>query len=106
MLTNSEITLFRYSPDKDMYLNIGVFKAWVHLKNRLHKSDGGEERRDCFIVRIQADESVEIKNGDRIFFGNRTGGCEGLDFKTVSRVRDNRFGSIPHWTLEAEYRYI
>ncbi len=106
MPINSEITLFRYDETEDEYLNIGVFGAWVHKKDRMHKDGGGETERDCFAVRISADKISEILIGDRIFFGASTERRANEKCKTVSWVKDNRFGTQPHWAIEAEYRYV
>lgn len=105
-MTNSEITLFRYDEAADEYLNIGTFEAWVHKKDRLHRDGDGETERDCFAVRISADKVSKILIGDRIFFGASTERVSSEKCKTVSWVKDNRFGTQPHWAIEAEYRYI
>ena len=103
MLTNSEVTLFRYSEETDKYENIGTFRAWVHRKDRLHRNSAGEVRRDSFAVRVSVQQLAEVRVGDRLCFGRVSGGCAGVEYDTVSRVRDNRFGMEPHWLMETDY---
>lgn len=105
MLTNSEVTLFRYNEKTDEYERVGTFRAWVHREDRLRKSTAGESSRNSVTARIAAGLLAEARTGDRLYLGRVDRADEGKAYETVQRVHDNRYGSEPHWTLETRYQY-
>ncbi len=106
MLTNSTVTIFRFDPIRGEYKNLGSCAAWVYKQSRTRTDSGGTYSRDIFDVRIPCRPSYAISTDDLICFEQTD--REMPDPESCCRiaaVTENRFGSFPHWHIEAENQY-
>ncbi len=106
MLENGVVSVF--TPDKtgDGFVKRGSFGAWIHRKKRLRNTGNGVRVCDKFDVRIDIDKAECIEPGDLIAFGEV--GLEEFSAakcRKIAEVCENRFGTSPHWHLEAEYEH-
>lgn len=104
MISNSCVTLFRYSPERSAYVKVGTYPAWVHRRAKLKSEGGGAMSRDAFDVRIDAAKLGEACVGDMVCFGT-VNEFDVAACRRVDAVSDNRFGSAAHWRLRAEFDY-
>lgn len=104
MISNSCVTLFRYSPSGGGYVRLGTYPAWVHRRAKLKSESGGAMSRDGFDIRIDAARLGEACVGDMVYFGTANE-FDAAVCRRVDAVSDNRFGSAAHWHLRAEFDY-
>lgn len=101
MLTNSEVTLFRYDSSADDYVKTGTFPAWVYRKRESRNTENGRQHADTFHIRIAPDSAADVRVDDLAILGGADE-CNLKECMRLSRVTVNSFGSVPHIHMEAE----
>ena len=101
MLTNSEVTLFRYDRDSDDYIKIGTFRAWTYRKRNSRSTENGRRSADTLSIRIAPDTAADVRADDLAVLG-KADVCNLKECMRLSRVTVNSFGSVPHIHMEAE----
>jgi len=101
MLTNDKVFFLRYSGETEKYEPIGACDAWVFHKNAISDSVKGVENADVVHIRIRKENIASIKKGDYVFVGETEGKMPDIaDCQKVTRVSNNKFGTVPHWHIE------
>lgn len=106
MLLNGIVTIFSFDRDKDDFVKLGTFNAWVRRMKRIRNMRKGTYFCDNFDVRIPFADVSKINIGDLIYFGD----MDEKDFvleecRKIAVISCNSYGRNPHWHLEAEYEY-
>ncbi len=101
MLTNSEVTLFRYDSSADDYIKTGTFSAWVYRKRESRNTENGRQHADTFHIRIAPDSAADIRTDDLAVLGSAVK-CNLKECMRISCVTVNSCGSAPHIHMEAE----
>ena len=101
MLTNSEVTLFRYDSSADDYVKTGTFPAWVYRKRESRNTEKGHRHADTLHIRIAHDTGADVRTDDLAVLGSAAE-CNLKECMRISCVTVNSYGSAPHIHMEAE----
>lgn len=102
MLTNDKVFFLRYIEETEKYEPVGACDAWVFCKDGILGSAKGNENADVVHIRIRKEDVASVKKGDYVFVGNTKNTPNIEDCRKVTRVSDNKFGTVPHWHVEVE----
>ena len=103
MLTNNKVFVLRYDSSLGKYEVVGSCEGWVFCKSGILGSTKGDENADAVHVRIRQEDVEAVTVGDLVFVGEFSGEKPELaKCRKVTRVANNRFGTVPHWHIEVE----